>query len=265
MPVAEQTWTANRLRPSIECLYHRYCVCEHASALEEGSVVRISPSTYVAVVAVVASACSSSSSPSGSGSDAGSDGGSSSGGSSGGSGGSSGGDGGGQCPAGQIACNNTCCDPGAVCADDGITKQCAQPCTSNSGCPKTGNACCALLPNGQGACFAPGTFSGQQCLCATQSDCYPTTGQGCCAPVVDSNKNPTSTYVCKSNFGGAYECCQGGSCSGGYCCLFAAPTNNTSPVCFETCQTTSNCGGMATCVQIGQGGTCPGGATHVCQ
>jgi hypothetical protein len=261
MPVAEQTRTANGLRPSIECHYHRSGVCVPGARRRlEGTVVRINPCTYVAVVAVLAvvvPACSSSSSPSG-GSDAGSDSGSS-------SGGSSGGDSGSQCPAGQTACNNTCCDPGAVCADDGITKQCAEPCTSNSGCPKTGNSCCALLPNGQGACLAPGTFSGQQCLCATQSDCYPTTGQGCCAPVVDSNKNPTSTYVCKSNFGGAYECCQGGSCSGGYCCLLAAPTNNTSPVCFETCQTTSNCGGMATCVQIGQGGTCPGGATHVCQ
>ncbi len=270
MPVAEQTWTANRLRPSIECLYHRYGVCvrEHASALEEGSVVRISPSTYVAVVAVmgiVAPACSSSSSPSGGGPDAGSESGSSSGGSSGSSGGSSGGDSGSQCPAGQTACNNVCCDPGAICADDGITKQCAQPCTANGACPTTGNSCCTLLPSGTGACLQPGLFAGQECLCATQTDCRVGTAAGCCAPKTDANMNPTSTYVCKTGFGGAYECCNGqGSCMGGFCCLEAGPTNHTSQVCFEPCQTAANCGGAATCVGIGMNGTC-NGAAKVCQ
>ncbi|MGH7296815.1 MAG: hypothetical protein ACRELB_17890 [Polyangiaceae bacterium] len=215
-------------------------------------------------IVLIAVACSSSS-PKG-----GSDGGSGSS-----SGGGAGTDSGGACPTGQTACNGGCCDPGAVCADDGVTRQCAQPCTANGGCPSTGNSCCTLLPSGTGACLAPGSFTGQECLCATQTDCRVAAAAGCCAPKTDANMNPTSTYVCKTTSAttgataGAYECCNslagGGQygCASGFCCLYAGSTNETSQVCFETCQTSANCGGSATCVAVGNG-KC-NGAANVCQ
>lgn len=221
---------------------------------------------------VVVVACSSSGHGTG-GVDAGSDSSGSSSGSSssGGSGSSSGGS---QCPSGQTACNGGCCDQGAVCANDGVTAQCAQPCTTNAACPTTGNSCCALLPNGTGACLPPGTYTGQECLCATQTDCHVAANVGCCAPKTNATGNPIGPYVCEtldtSTTAGAYQCCDYGEygCGAGLCCLFDGNTaggasQGTSQVCFEPCMTAANCGtGKATCVPV-TGGTC-NTATDVC-
>lgn len=187
---------------------------------------------------------SSASSSSGSSSSGSSSGGSSSGSSSGGM----------QCPTGETACAGQCCvNATATCVTTPTgTKLCAQTCTTSSDCP-VANGCCTvvnLAGGGQGgACQAPGSVTGQQCLCSTATECGSSghTGSttGCCAPIANAAGNPTGPYICKPNDGKGYDCC-GAGCVSGYCCVNLTQADGGAligSICQEPCTNSSTCGG----------------------
>src|SRR5258708_10972616 len=143
-------------------------------------------------------------------------------------------DAGSSCPVAQ-QCNGACCDPGAICIDNHVTKQCAKTCTSNNKCPSA--QCCTLLADGRGACLQPGTVpGGQACRCTTGVEC----GSGACAPAVDATGNPVGPYICKANEGASYTGCHGlTTCNWGHCCVADAQGNE---FCAVQCLNSSTCG-----------------------
>src|SRR5258708_14293918 len=107
-------------------------------------------------------------------------------------------DAGSSCPVAQ-QCNGACCDPGAICIDNHVTKQCAKTCTSNNKCPSA--QCCTLLADGRGACLQPGTVpGGQACRCTTGVDC----GSGAGAPRARAPRHPARPISCERNDGRRY-------------------------------------------------------------
>jgi len=141
---------------------------------------------------------------------------------------------GGQCCSNP--CGSQCCSSGSVCVTDTAgNKSCAQSCTSSSQCPAA-SPCCAVLTGGGAACVANGVVTGQQCRCATTTEC----ASGCCAPMTDASGNPVGPYVCKPNDGQPYNCCFGTTvCGGNYCCVADSAGNQ---FCSLPCSSSSNCG-----------------------
>jgi hypothetical protein len=166
-------------------------------------------------------------------------------------------DAGSACPDGRPACAGSCCNSASRCVNDGTgTLSCNQTCTASSSCP-AGKGCCTLLADGTGACFANDTVKGQQCLCATGSDC----ASGACGESTDRSGNPTGHLVCVAIDGQPYHGCQSSvPCLDGYCCVSIEGTSYA--LCEEPCHTDSNCG-PGHCATLSSG-TCAG-APGVCQ
>ena len=217
--------------------------------------MKIDRTTFFALVTTLAGggACSSSS-PSGTvqTNDAGADGGSS----------SSGGDSGAGVDSGSSLCGVSPCVEGAICVTDPATgnKACAQVCTTSSACP-TANGCCTVVPGvtGSGACEPAGSWTGQECLCTTGTECSAAGHAGstssCCAPVADANGNPTGPLICKPNDGKAYDCAATTSateCPAGFC---VSSNSGNGAICMEPCTSQSQCADGATCQALSSG-TC---------
>jgi hypothetical protein len=179
------------------------------------------------------------------------------------------------CPLGR-ACPTTCCDEGALCVSDNAgNKLCAVTCTANSECPSSSPCCQVFLAEFGGAiafesaCMP--TQIGQQCRCASaNADCTTPSTLGCCAPLTDDAGAPIQPYICKSNDGKAYDCCNGSSaCAAGLCCTDVRVSDGgpeiISAVCAQPCQSASNCGSgvLESCVPTtGGSGACA--SANVC-
>jgi hypothetical protein len=101
------------------------------------------------------------------------------------------------CPSAQW-CYGSCCDPTAVCVDNGTQYACAKVCTNIYDCPASTAGCCTLLVDGTGACIsmgARGAMPGQQCICAG-GPCPGGPMNNTCAPAADNAGNATGPDVC---------------------------------------------------------------------
>lgn len=71
-----------------------------------------------------------------------------------GSGGGAGAGSGGGEPVCDVQCGAACCETGQVCLEEPLASPstCARECVTNSWCNDPSTPCCALLPDGGGAC-----------------------------------------------------------------------------------------------------------------
>lgn len=152
-------------------------------------------------------------------------------------------------PSGTCAAGSTCF------TDPSGNTSCAVSCSKNASCTKA-NSCCTLLKNGGGVCQPAGSFTGQQCLCQSPTEC----ASGVCGETSNASGNPLGSSVCVPNDGKPYHGCKDGvMCQSGCCITIGDKTNF---VCAEACTDSTQCGGR-TCSML-TGGNC-NGSPGVCQ
>lgn len=137
------------------------------------------------------------------------------------------------CPV-SLQCGTACCNPLAVCYDDGAgNMSCAVACSRNSECPGA-TPVCTLFADGSSGCTPD--LGGLQ-RCETAADC----STGACAPNVDTSGNPIGPFICVPNDGAAYHGCHGllTTCSAPYCCF---TDGNDNQFCATACVNDSQCG-----------------------
>jgi hypothetical protein len=135
----------------------------------------------------------------------------------------------------DVPCGDACCGIGDVCLEPPLAtpSTCARECVANSWCTDASAPCCALLPDGSGACTADDSPL-HVCRCAGDNDCP----DGTCAPYYQDGE-PQGPNVCVPFDGAPYHGCAANlPCGEGYCCLELG----SSHFCALECETDADCG-----------------------